>query len=81
MASITPNEFLTSGIETVTIIGSNFGTEAIGLADVVVGGKPATVITQTHSQLTFRAPIGSGTNKNVRMRVGGQQTRSFFQIH
>jgi hypothetical protein len=72
LTNITPDEFLTSGIETATITGSNLGTEAIGLADVLVGGKPATVITQTHNQLTFRVPVGSGTNKNVRIRVGGQ---------
>ncbi len=72
METITPFDFLTRGGETATITGSNFGSNAVGPAEVRVGGNLAEVITQNHSQITIRIPVGKGANKNVRVRVGDQ---------
>ncbi|WP_421111479.1 IPT/TIG domain-containing protein [Streptomyces sp. NEAU-S77] len=57
LTSLSPASGSTSGGNTVTINGSNLS----GATQVLFGPNPATVLTNTATQITVSAPAGSGT--------------------
>jgi hypothetical protein len=72
IGSVTPASGLTSGGNTITISGSNFGLS--GTAKV--GTSVCPIVTRSHTQLTCTAPSGAGAAQAVVVSVAGQTSNN-----
>jgi len=68
----TPTEGYTSGGETLTVLGDNFGTSGT----VTIGDNECETFSHTHTEITCTIPVGRGDNLPVAIDIGGQTASS-----
>ncbi|MVM38942.1 hypothetical protein GO730_17660 [Spirosoma sp. HMF3257] len=73
IASITPASGSTTGGTSLTLTGVNFGLNS---ANVTMGGQPAVISQQTHTQLVVTSPSGSAGPQAVVVTLNGQVSNS-----